>query len=80
MTKNRIDGSYKTTRDGGLLYSYQASWVEVTSGVDWQATVMRDKLTAGTPSGHIGEPVGPDIASVIKKLLNHYIERQIGVR
>jgi hypothetical protein len=76
----QLDRIYKTKRDGGLTYSFHATWAPVPGGVNWKATVVHDRKVAGTPSGFVTGPAGPDFAEALEKILRHYIERQIDVR
>jgi hypothetical protein len=76
----QVDKIYKTKRDGGLVYSFHASWTAVPGGINWRAKVVHDRKVAGTPSGFVTGPAGADFPEALEKILIHYIERQIDVR
>jgi hypothetical protein len=80
MAENKLDGLYKTRRDGGLLYSYHLTWITKPDGADWRATVVLARRVAGTPSGHLAAAPGANLADLLEKLVIHYIEHQVGVR
>ena len=47
----RVSGTYKTTRDGGLDYSYAATWDITVLGLEWEARVTRNGRPVGAPRG-----------------------------
>jgi hypothetical protein len=54
-------GKYTTKRDGGVTYSYEASWGTVGDRAHWSAKVKREGNFAGTPNGQILNTQGVDL-------------------
>ena len=81
MMENRVSGKYKTERDGGLQYSYVATWETTAGGVTWTATVRRDGALTGTPLGTVfaRHVEGIGYARFIEALVVASIEQQTGV-
>lgn len=76
---SRIAGRYTTRRDGGIGYSYDATWQEAAAGVIWSATVKRGGEFAGAPNGQIRHTFGIKLADEVKRLVEESIERKLGV-
>ena len=75
-----IAGSYTTQRDGGITYTYQASWHETGDGIVWSATVKRAGASAGAPTGQIRKTLGAVPADDVRRLVETAIETRAGVR
>lgn len=71
----RISGTYKTTRDGGLDYSYSATWEITPLGLEWSAEIIRNGEQAGRPRGIFwnGEM---DHAAHLHRVIGRYIENR----
>lgn len=69
----RISGTYKTSRDGGLDYSYIATWEITVLGLAWQAGITRDGKTVGTPGGIFWND-DMDHAAHLHRVIGRYIE------
>jgi hypothetical protein len=76
----RIAGSYTTHRDGGLTYSYEATWHESGDGVVWSAKVRRSGESAGAPSGQIRKTAGIPIEGEVRRVVETAIETRAGVK
>jgi hypothetical protein len=76
----RIAGSYTTQRDGGLTYTYEATWHESGDGVVWSARVRRGGESAGAPSGQIRKSVGIPIEREVRRVVEKAIETRAGVK
>jgi hypothetical protein len=75
----RIGGSYTTQRDGGMTYSYEATWHESGDGIVWSAKVKHGAEYAGAPSGQIRKTGGP-IESEVRRVVETAIETRAGVK
>lgn len=51
MDDSSIAGSY-TTSDG-KMFTYEASWTQLSSSITWHAVVRRDENEIGRPYGQI---------------------------
>ena len=77
-----LKGKYKTQRDGGVEYTYEA-WCGM-EGPDrkdwhWSATVRRDGRLAGEPKGvYLNAPQFVE-DPVLRALVESAIEKRIGV-
>jgi hypothetical protein len=80
MAEYKFDGIYKTRRDGGLLYTFHATWRETGRGINWRSTVVYQRKVAGSPFGYLNGPSKPETQAAIEKRIVDHIERQIGVR
>jgi hypothetical protein len=76
---NRVSGTYKTTRDGGLDYAYVVTWELTDLGLAWTATVRRDGKPAGSPSALVGVNGGFDPAAYFHRIIALYIENRWNV-
>jgi hypothetical protein len=73
-----IAGRYRTQRDQGVEYAYEAEWQQTTRALLWNATVRRNGDYAGTPSGQfLGEPT--DVPSTVRDFVENAIEKRAGV-
>jgi hypothetical protein len=70
-----IKGVYKTRRDGGVLYTYHASWNFSHTEVRWSGMVWRSGQLAGTPSGRLDLSDREAAALVIRELMESSIEQ-----
>ena len=75
----KIAGSYTTQRDGGVKYTYEATWHDSADGVVWSAKVKRGDETAGAPTGQIRKTGGP-VESEVRRVVETAIETRAGVR
>jgi hypothetical protein len=71
---NRISGTYKTTRDAGLDYSYVVTWENTPIGLAWSAKVSRNGMPAGSPSALVGVAGGFDPVPYLHRMIALYIE------
>jgi hypothetical protein len=76
----RIAGRYTTQRDGGLTYTYEATWQDAGEGIIWSVTVKRDAELAGTPSGQIRNAAGIRLADEVRRLVETAIEIGAGLK
>jgi hypothetical protein len=76
----RIAGRYTTQRDGGLSYTYDATWQEAGDGIIWSVSVKRDDELAGKPSGQIRHIAGVQLADEVRRLVENAIEIRAGVK
>ena len=76
---NAIRGTYTTKRDGGRVYTYEASWSLSGRNVVWNAKASRDGRLAGTPNGQIFDARGVDLSAEVKALVENSIEIRAGV-
>ena len=76
----KIAGSFTTQRDGGLTYTYEATWNETGEGVIWSAKVKRGAESVGTPSGQIRKPGAVALESEVRRVVETAIETRAGVR
>jgi hypothetical protein len=76
----RIAGRYTTLRDGGLTYTYDASWQSAGEGIIWSATVKRAGELAGAPNGQVRHPAGVRLADEVTRLVETAIETRAGVK
>jgi len=51
MDDSSIAGSYTT--NGGMMFTYEASWAQTSSTITWHAIVRRDGNGIGRPHGQI---------------------------
>ena len=75
----RIAGRYTTDRDGGISYTYVASWHEAANGVVWSATVKRDQALVGAPGGQLRHVAGVKLADEVRRLVELAIEKRAGI-
>jgi hypothetical protein len=71
----RISGTYKTTRDAGLDYSYEAQWEITVLGLEWSALVTRNGNAAGNPRGIFWND-DMDHAAHLHRVIGRYIENR----
>jgi hypothetical protein len=76
---NSITGKYTTKRDGGIEYTYEASWTQHGNEAAWDAKVRRDGQWAGHPDGRILDTKGLDLTGVVTRLVETTIEIGAGV-
>ena len=76
VVADRISGTYKTRRDGGLDYSYVVTWQVGPLGVEWTAKVACNGRPAGTPSALVGVNGGFDPAAYLHRMIATYIENR----
>jgi hypothetical protein len=69
----RISGTYKTTRDGGLDYTYSATWEIEPLGLNWSAEITRNGRVVGRPRGIFWHDE-IDHAAHLHRLIGRYIE------
>lgn len=72
-----IRGEYTTKRDGGITYSYEASW-HMTEG-DWIFWTLEARIgarLAGRSSGQVMRPGSPDVDAFIRDLVCEAIEHR----
>lgn len=76
----KCSGSYTTKRDGGVNYTWEASWTQSRGAVVWNSTVKRDGEVAGAPGGSVSmlPPYEPE--PTIRMLVERAIEQRAGVR
>ena len=72
---NRVSGTYKTTRDGGLDYGYSAIWEFTPLGVVWRAEVTRNGRVVGEPRAIFWRG-GIDYTAQLHKVIGRYIENR----
>jgi hypothetical protein len=73
-------GTYKTRRDGGVEYAYEASWTQSRGAIVWNCTVTRGGEVAGAPGGSVTmlPPYEPE--PTVRILVERAIEDRAGVR
>jgi len=76
----RVAGSYTTQRDGGLTYTYEATWHETGDGIVWSAKVRRSGESAGAPSGQIRKTVGTPVEVEVRRVVETAIETRASVK
>lgn len=76
----RVAGSYTTQRDGGLTYTYEATWHETGDGIVWSAKVRRSGESAGAPSGQIRKTVGTPVEAEVRRVVETAIETRASVK
>ncbi len=76
---NEINGSYKTKRDQGIVYTYDATWSLTEQGAIWNAKVRRGDQFAGTPNGQILSTHNVPLEELVKGLVENSIEIRAGV-
>jgi hypothetical protein len=69
----RISGTYKTTRDEGLDYTYSATWEIESLGLAWSAEVSRNGKVVGRPRGIFWHN-DVDHAAHLHRVIGRYIE------
>jgi hypothetical protein len=76
----KCSGTYRTRRDGGLEYTYEASWTQSRGAVVWNSTVKRDGSVAGAPGGSVTmlPPYEPE--PTIRMMVERAIEERSGVQ
>lgn len=73
-----IAGRYRTQRDKGVEYAYEAEWEQTSRMLLWSAIVRRDGDYVGTPSGQfLGTP--SDVPNAVRDFVENAIERRAGV-
>jgi len=70
-----VSGTYKTTRDGGLDFSYSATWEITVLGLEWEARVTRNGRPAGNPRGIFWND-DIDHAAHLHRVIGRYIENR----
>ena len=76
----RVAGSYTTQRDGGLTYTYEATWHETGDGIVWSAKVRRSGESAGAPSGQIRKTVDTPVEAEVRRVVETAIETRASVK
>jgi hypothetical protein len=76
----RVAGSYTTQRDGGLTYTYEATWHETGDGIVWSAKVRRSGESAGAPSGQRRKTVGTPVEAEVRRVVETAIETRASVK
>jgi hypothetical protein len=76
--KNAISGKYTTKRDGGIAYTYEATWHRANEAFAWDAKVKRDGQLVGTPNGQLILMAGDDLAETVAALVCDSIEHRVG--
>jgi hypothetical protein len=76
----RVAGSYTTQRDGGLTYTYEATWHETGDGIVWSAKVRRSGESAGAPSGQIRKTVSTPVEAEVRRVVETAIETRASVK
>jgi len=71
----RFSSSYRTSRDGGLYYSYEATWWRDGDVLNWEAVVFRNGQLKARPDGRIVTPATSDAEALVKALVESAIER-----
>lgn len=75
-----MNGSYKTTRDGGIEYTYEAECGMQGRDWHWAAKVRRaDGQLCGTPRGVIFEAPSFVEDPVLRHMVEGAIENKVGV-
>lgn len=77
---NQISGKYTTKRDGGIEYSYEASWTVTGNSAIWNAKVRRGHDFSGTPGGTVLNVKGIDMASNVRSLVEASIESRLQIQ
>jgi hypothetical protein len=73
-----IAGRYRTLRDHGVEYAYEAEWQQTSRAITWNATVHRNGDYAGTPSGEfLGTPT--DVPAAVRDFVENAIEKRTDV-
>ena len=75
-----MSGQYTSERDGGIKYTYYASWEKKQDAIIWSAKVRRDGSLAGTPGGQILNADQIDMESAVRRLVETSIEERLGVQ
>ena len=70
-----ISGTYKTTRDGGLDYSYSATREITPLGLEWSAEIIRNGEKSGRPRGIFWNDE-MDHAAHLHRVIGRYIENR----
>ncbi len=76
---NEVKGNYTTQRDGGIAYTYEATWAQTEQGAMWNSKVRRDGQLAGTPNGQIVSTHNVPLEELVKRLVETSIEIRAGV-
>lgn len=74
-----LEGTYITKRDGGVEYTYEASCGMYGANWHWRATVRRQGMLAGKPTGVIYDAPSFVEDPVLRQVVEEAIEKRIGV-
>ena len=75
---NKLLGDYKTQRDGGLIYFYEAMWLRRGTDVLWRAKVRLKTRHAGDIEGRIvNAPSDEEISPLVEAQIASDIENKI---
>jgi hypothetical protein len=70
----KFSAEYTTQRNGGLTYSYEATWARAGTRIIWSAIVTRNGEFKGQPNGTIQNAMELDPVPAVKALVEHSIE------
>ena len=75
---NEFIGEYKTQRDGGLLYSYAATWIRRFKDVAWRAKVRQNGKPVGELVGRIvNAPSDTEVSALVQTQIEADIESKV---
>lgn len=75
-----MTGEYTTKRDGGVKYTYEATWFVMPNGsAAWNAKVSKDGNLVGMPNGSILNTVGVTMEPYVRSLVETSIEIRAGI-
>jgi hypothetical protein len=69
-------GTYTTTRDGGLTYTYEASWRVFGKNATWHGKVLHQGKIVASPSGQIWNVGAADLTDQVQRQVELTIERR----
>jgi hypothetical protein len=72
--ENNMTGKYKTRRDGGIVYSYTATWTEGKNVIGWASIIRCAGDLKGSPSGTISLAPGASLQEAVQSAVESWIE------
>lgn len=76
-----ISGTYKTKRDGGIEYTYEARWMVMPNGsAAWWAKVRLAGELRGEPNGQLLNTAGVDMHEWMRVMVERCIEDRLQIQ
>lgn len=75
---NYLAGRYRSLREKGVEYTYEAEWTLVGHALAWRALVSRDGAPAGVPDGKF-HGVPANVPEAVRDFVENAIEKRASV-